>query len=83
MDGSILVTGEFEVMLSQRLGRYFPDIEKQQLFEDAKNIADLLTEVMDRSSNDVDEGKQWTPSPVVHTQDAKKVLQVATEQTIQ
>ena len=73
MDGNILVTGEFEVMLSQGLGRHFPDIEKQQLFQDAKNIADLLTEVMDRRSNDVDEGKQWTPSPLVHMQDAEKV----------
>ncbi len=42
MDGNILDTGEFEVMLSEGLGRYFAEHEKQQLFQDAKNIADLL-----------------------------------------
>ena len=42
MDGNILATGEFEVMLSKGLGRYFADEEKQQLFQDAKHIADLL-----------------------------------------
>src|SRR5215470_14090024 len=47
MDGNILVTGEFEVMLSKGLGRYFAEEEKQQLFQDAKSIADLLIEVMD------------------------------------
>ncbi|WP_287101563.1 hypothetical protein [Hydrotalea sp. AMD] len=73
MDGNILVTGEFEVMLSQGLGRHFPDIEKQQLFQDAKKVADLLTEVMDRRSNDFDEGKQWTPSPAEHTKNHEKV----------
>src|SRR5882724_5487571 len=42
MDGNILAAGEFEVMLSKGLGSYFPDDEKQQLFQDAKTIADLL-----------------------------------------
>lgn len=42
MDGNILNTGEFEVMLSKGLGRHFAEDEKQQLFQDAKNIADLL-----------------------------------------
>jgi hypothetical protein len=32
MDGNILDTGEFEVMLSRGLGRHFPEDEKQQLF---------------------------------------------------
>jgi hypothetical protein len=36
MDGNILATGEFEVMLSKGLGRYFAETEKQQLFQDAK-----------------------------------------------
>src|SRR5437660_4845373 len=35
MDGNILATGEFEVMLSKGLGRHFVDDEKQQLFQDA------------------------------------------------
>src|SRR5205085_7934222 len=42
MDGNILDTGEFEVMLSRGLGRHFVGDEKQQLFQDAKHIADLL-----------------------------------------
>ena len=46
MDGNFLDTGEFEVMLSKGLGKYFPEDEKQQLFQDAKHIADLLDEVM-------------------------------------
>src|SRR5579871_933069 len=48
MDGNILTTGEFEVMLSQGLGSHFADEEKQQLFQDAKRMADLLTTVMVR-----------------------------------
>src|SRR5436309_13284242 len=48
MDGNFLDTGEFEVMLSKGLGRYFPEDEKQRLFQDAKKIADLLNEVMAR-----------------------------------
>src|SRR5688572_1134038 len=48
MDGNILDTGEFEVMLSKGLGRHFADDEKQRLFQDAKHIADLLVAVMDR-----------------------------------
>jgi hypothetical protein len=32
MDGNILATGEFEVMLSKGLGRHFANEEKQQLF---------------------------------------------------
>src|SRR5215831_5260918 len=58
MDGNILTTGEFEVMLSRGLGKYFPDEEKQQLFQDAKRIADLLIEVMDRRTTEEKEGKQ-------------------------
>lgn len=50
MDGNILTTGQFEVMLSTGLGRFFEDVEKARLFKNAKSIADLLTEVMDRGS---------------------------------
>ncbi|MBE9054034.1 hypothetical protein IQ243_27280 [Nostocales cyanobacterium LEGE 11386] len=48
MDGNFLVTGEFEVMLSKGLGRHFRHQEKERLFQDAKNIADLLAVVMNR-----------------------------------
>jgi hypothetical protein len=77
MDGNILDTGEFEVMLSRGLGSYFPDDEKQQLFQDAKTIAALLVEVMDRRTKEK-EGKQHiphhTPSPQ-HPQQIKKRLE--------
>src|SRR5687767_6812091 len=33
MDGNLLDTGEFEVMLSRGLGRYFAEDEKQRLFQ--------------------------------------------------
>jgi hypothetical protein len=58
MDGTILDTGEFEVMLSKGLGRHFADEEKRQLFQDAKHIADLLVAVMDRKTQELKEGKQ-------------------------
>jgi len=61
MDGNILTTGEFEVMLSKGLGRHFADEEKQQLFQDAKTIADLLIEVMDRRTMEEKEGKPHIP----------------------
>jgi len=38
MDGNILATGEFEVMLSKGLGRYFAADEKQQLFQDFSTV---------------------------------------------
>src|SRR2546422_9497465 len=52
MDGNILNTGEFEVMLSKGLGRYVAEEEKQLLFQDAKTIADILGEVMDRRTKE-------------------------------
>lgn len=61
MDGTILDTGEFEVMLSQGLGRHFADEEKQRLFQDAKHIADLLVAVMDRKTQEIKEGKPHSP----------------------
>jgi hypothetical protein len=62
MDGNILDTGAFEVMLSKGLGKHFAADEKQQLFQDAKIIADLLVEVMDRKTKELKEGKQQSPS---------------------
>jgi hypothetical protein len=67
MDGNILDTGEFEVMLSRGLGSHFAADEKQQLFQDAKTIADLLVAVMDRKTKELKEGKQQSP-PHRHSQ---------------
>ena len=61
IDGNILATGEFEVMLSKGLGRHVAETEKQQLFQDAKNIADLLVAVMDRKTQEDTEGKRQSP----------------------
>ena len=73
MDGNILDTGEFEVMLSKGLGRYFADDEKQQLFQDAKTIADLLGEVMDRRTKEEKEGKQQHHPHKPSSQSPKKI----------
>lgn len=62
MDGNILETGEFEVMLSKGLGRHFPEDEKQQLFQDAKNISDILAAVMDRKTKELKAGKPQNTS---------------------
>ena len=61
MDGNILATGEFEVMLSKGLGRHVAETEKQQLFQDAKNIVDLLVAVMDRKTQDARKGSDRDP----------------------
>ena len=63
MDGSFLASGEFEVMLSKGLGRHFAQDEKERLFQDAKNISDLLAAVMDRRTQELKSGKQRNPSP--------------------
>jgi len=74
MDGNLLDTGEFEVMLSKGLGRHFADDEKQHLFQDAKNIADILIEVMDRRTKEEKEGKQPSSSRRMHyPQSSKKI----------
>src|SRR5687768_15507102 len=73
MDGTILDTGEFEVMLSKGLGRHFADEEKQQLFQDAKNIADLLVAVMDRKTQEIKEGKQGGPSHRSSPQSSQRI----------
>jgi hypothetical protein len=75
MDGNILDTGEFEVMLSKGLGRHVADDEKQQLFQDAKTIADLLVEVMDRRTQEENEGKQHNPSHTPAPSDPKQMQQ--------
>lgn len=64
MDGNFLAPGGFDVMLSRGLRRHFANDEKQQLFQDAKNIADLLAEVMDRRTQEEKEGK---PGSASHT----------------
>jgi hypothetical protein len=73
MDGNILDTGEFEVMLSKGLGRHFVEDEKQHLFQDAKNIADLLIEVMDRRTKEEKEGKQQSSSQMRSRQSPKQI----------
>src|ERR1043166_2709400 len=73
MDGNILVTGEFEVMLSKGLGRHFAEDEKQQLFQDAKNIADLLVEVMDRKTQESKDGRHQSSSHTRSSQRPKRI----------
>jgi len=73
MDGNFLVTGEFEVMLSKGLGRHFAHEEKERLFQDAKNISDLLEVVMDRRTQELKKGKQQSLSSIEHTTNPKKI----------
>lgn len=73
MDGNFLVTGEFEVMLSKGLGRHFAHAEKERLFQDAKNIADLLSEVMDRGTQELNKGIQRNLPPIEHTPNPSKI----------
>lgn len=73
MDGNILVTGECEVMLSKGLGQYFAHDEKQRLFQDAKNIADLLGEVMDRRTQELEKGIQRNLPPIEHAPNPRKI----------
>jgi hypothetical protein len=61
MDGNILASGEFEVMLSRGLGKYIPEAEKEQLFRDAGEIGRLLTTVMDRRTREEQEGGPAKP----------------------
>jgi hypothetical protein len=58
MDVHLLDTGELEIMLSRGLGKYIQEKEKQRLFADAKNIYDLLDEVMTRATEEADTGKR-------------------------
>ena len=72
MDGNILEDGGFEVMLSKGLGRHFAAQEKQNLFQDAKHIADLLMEVMDRATKALNQGK-YVRQPLKHPQSPEKI----------
>ena len=73
MDGNFLVTGEFEVMLSKGLGQYFAHDEKQRLFQDAKNISDLLGKVMDRGTQELEKGIPRNLPPIEHTPNPRKI----------
>ncbi len=73
MDGSFLAEGGFEVMLSKGLGWHFPPDEKDRLFQDAKNISDLLAAVMDRRTQELQQGKQHNPSPIEHLTSPGKI----------
>ncbi len=73
MDGNLLDTGEFEVMLSKGLGRHFAETEKQRLFQDAKKLADLLIEVMDRRTKEEKEGKPKNPPFKQYPQNISKI----------
>jgi hypothetical protein len=75
MDGNFLLSGEFEVMLSKGLGRHFAEDEKARLFQDAKHIADLLATVMDRRTQELEQGKQPLPPPIAHPPDPRKIKQ--------
>ena len=75
MEGNLLDTGGFEVVLSKGLDGYFPDEEKQQLFQDAKRIADLLTAAMDRRTKEEKEGKPVSPSNKHYMSDPTKIKQ--------
>lgn len=73
MEGTILVTGAFEVMLSKGLGQHFAYDEKQRLFQDAKNIADLLEEVMDRGTQAMKNGIHRNLPPIEQTPDPNTI----------
>lgn len=73
MDVNLLATGEFEVMLSKGLGRHFALDEKGRLFQDAKNISDLLSVVMDRRTQELKKGKQRNSPPIEHTPNPEKI----------
>lgn len=65
MDGNILTDNHFEVMLSTGLGKHFREKEKQNLFDDAHKIAELLMEVMSRRTREMEEGTYTGPQPTV------------------
>lgn len=74
MDGNILVDNCFEVMLSAGLGKYFAEREKQNLFNDAHKIANLLMEVMDRRTRNLSWPQYVTPK-IQRTQSTNKSLE--------
>ena len=60
-------------MLSRGLGKYFVEDEKQQLFQDAKSIADLLIALMDRRTMEEKEGIKQRQPPVQYPQSPKNI----------
>lgn len=73
MDGSILVDGCFEVMLSKGFGKHFVESEKQSLFNDAHKISNLLQEVMRRRTIEEEQGLDLATTPVT-----QKIIRTAT-----
>lgn len=66
MDGNILTDGYFEVQLSPGLGKHFDPREKQALFHDANEIAQLLMAVMDRRTQEMEQGTYPGPQAVIN-----------------
>lgn len=55
MDGNILTTNQFEVMLSKGLGIHLFHDEKMRLFKYAEDLADLLIKVISRRAKEAEE----------------------------
>lgn len=66
MDGNIMIDSCFEVQLSPGLGRHFIEREKQNLFNDANEIAKLLMTVMDRRTKEMEHGTYPGPQSVIN-----------------
>lgn len=66
MDGNILVDGYFEVMLSKGLGKHFKETEKDNLFNDANEIAQLLMEVMEKRTKEINQCEHPGPQPLIN-----------------
>lgn len=66
MDGNLLTDGCFEVMLSKGLGIHIPESEKQNLFNDAHAISELLMEVMDRRTLEQKDGTYPGPQKIIN-----------------
>ena len=67
MDGNILLSGEFEVMLSQGLGRHLRPLEKARLFQHAKQIAAVLDRVMHRRTQAEKAGRPQPSAALDHS----------------
>lgn len=65
MDGHILLDGDFEVMLEPGLGRYFDSGDKHRLFHAAHQISNVLLDVIERRSIEIEQGTYPGPNPVV------------------
>jgi hypothetical protein len=62
-------------MLSKGLGRHLAETEKEQLFQDAKRIADLLIAAMDRRTEEEKEGRYVPPSHQPAPPDPQQIQQ--------